>query len=81
MKIVVTEDKASIAGTEWKKGTLLEAPTKAAKEAVAAKLATDDPEAIEKAQAAARKDADAAKEKKASAKDAKSDANSKSTDK
>jgi membrane protein involved in colicin uptake len=64
MKIIILEDGAEVAGSQWKKGTLLEAPVKAAKEAVAAKLATDDPEAIAKAQAAARKRADAAKDKK-----------------
>jgi hypothetical protein len=81
MKIVILEDKAEVAGSQWKKGTLLEAPAKAAKEAVAAKLATDDPEAIAKAQAAARKRADAASEKKGSAKTEKSEAKSQSADK
>lgn len=47
MKILVTKD-ARIAGSDWKKGTILEAPDKAAKAAIADGVA-EEGEALEKA--------------------------------
>jgi hypothetical protein len=47
MKILVTKD-ARIAGSNWKKGTILEAPDQAAKAAIA-DGAAEEGEALEKA--------------------------------
>jgi hypothetical protein len=47
MKILVIKD-APIAGSVWEKGTILEAPAKAAKDAIAAGIATDG-DALDKA--------------------------------
>lgn len=63
MKIVVTKD-AEIAGSPWKKGTLLECPKKAAEQAIKDGVA-EGGEAVDKAEKAAAKAAAAEANKKA----------------